>query len=151
MISRRNLFVGAALLVGLSALVACEDKPMASAKHHYTATLNAASEVPPVVSNGTGSADIWYDTSTKTLSWTVTFSGLTGPATMAHFHGPAAPGVNAGVVVPIGAAGMTSPATGNKVLTDAQAADMAAGKWYVNVHTAKNPGGEIRGQVVPAK
>jgi len=58
--------------------------------------------------------------------------------------------VAAGVEVPI-TGDLTSPITGSASVTDAQAADLRAGKWYVNVHTAANPGGEIRGQVVPAK
>jgi hypothetical protein len=68
---------------------------------------------------------------------------------MAHFHGPAEPGKNAGVAVPI--PGTASPMNGSATLTDAQAADLMAGKWYVNVHTAENKGGEIRGQVLKAK
>jgi hypothetical protein len=152
MITRRTLVVGLALVAGMTALAGC-DQQMSSAnsKRHYTATLNGASEVPPVTTPGTGTADIWYDPATKMLSWTVTYSGLTGPATAAHFHGPAAPGANAGVVVPIGSAGMASPATGSVALDDAKAAQLAGGQMYVNVHTAKSPGGEIRGQVVPAK
>jgi CHRD domain len=71
---------------------------------------------------------------------------LTGPATAAHFHGPAAVGANAGVVVPFNP--VTSPITGKATLTDAQIADLETGKWYANVHTAANPGGEIRGQMV---
>ncbi len=113
----------------------------------YTANLTAAQEVPPNTSKGTGTADVTYDTGTKKLTWKVTFSNLSGPATAAHFHGPAEPGKNAGVVVPIAGAGKTSPLEGSATLTDAQAADLAAGKWYVNVHTAANKGGEIRGQV----
>ena len=148
MISRRNMVVGLALLAGMTALAACQQP---SNKVNYKATLNAASEVPPVASTGTGTADVWYDPGTKTLSWTVTYSGLTGPATMAHFHGPAAPGANAGVVVPIGTAGMGNPVTGSIVLDDAKAGQLAAGQWYVNIHTDKNKGGEIRGQVMPAK
>jgi hypothetical protein len=79
------------------------------------------------------------------LTWKVTYSGLTGPATMAHFHGPAEAGKNAPVVIPFKDA--ASGANGSATLTDAQAADLMAGKLYINVHTAKNPGGEIRGQV----
>jgi hypothetical protein len=67
---------------------------------------------------------------------------------MAHFHGPAAPGANAGVALPIGAAGMASPAAGSATLNDAQVADLLAGRWYINIHTATHPGGEIRGQVM---
>jgi CHRD domain len=110
------------------------------------ATLDGKSEVPPTTSAGTGSADIDYDAATKKLSWKLTYSGLTGPATAAHFHGPAGPADKAGVAVAIPNAG-TSPVEGSAVLTDAQAADLTAGKYYVNIHTAANPGGEIRGQV----
>jgi len=110
------------------------------------ATLDAKSEVPANASAGTGTADIDYDAATKKLSWKLSYSGLTGPATAAHFHGPAEPGKNAGVAVAIPNA-TTSPTEGSATLTDAQAADLLAGKYYVNVHTAANPGGEIRGQV----
>ena len=112
----------------------------------YKVALDAKSEVPPNASTATGTADIDYDPASKKLSWKVTYSGLTGPATAAHFHGPAEAGKNAGVVVPIPNIA-TSPAEGSATLTDAQAADFVAGKYYVNVHTAANPGGEIRGQV----
>lgn len=110
------------------------------------ASLNAASEVPANTSTATGTADIDFDPTTKKLTWKLMYSGLTGPATMAHFHGPAEPGKNAGVAVPITPA--TSPSEGSATLTDAQAADLVAGKYYVNVHTEANKGGEIRGQVV---
>ena len=111
------------------------------------ATLDGKSEVPPNASAGTGTADVDYDAATKKLSWKLTYSGLSGPATAAHFHGPAEAGKNGGVAVAIPNA-TSSPAEGSATLTDAQAADLAAGKYYVNVHTAANPGGEIRGQVM---
>ena len=110
------------------------------------ATLDGKSEVPPNASAGTGTADIDYDAASKKLSWKLTYSGLSGPATAAHFHGPAEAGKNGGVAVAIPNA-TSSPAEGSATLTDAQAADLMAGKYYVNVHTAANPGGEIRGQV----
>src|ERR1700689_3766795 len=110
------------------------------------ATLDGKSEVPATTSAGTGTADIDYDAATKKLSWKLTYSGLTGPATAAHFHGPAGPTEKAGVAVAIPNA-TTSPVEGSATLTDAQAADLTAGKYYVNIHTAANPGGEIRGQV----
>jgi CHRD domain len=112
----------------------------------FKVTLDAKNEVPPNASAATGTADIDYDPATKKLSWKLTYSGLSGPATAAHFHGPAEAGKNAGVAVAIPNAG-TSPAEGSATLTDAQAADLEAGRYYVNVHTAANPGGEIRGQV----
>lgn len=113
----------------------------------FKATLSGKSEVPPNTSAGTGTADIDYDAATKKLSWKLTYSGLSGPATAAHFHGPAEAGKNAGVAVAIPGA-TSSPAEGSAVLTDAQAADLTSGKYYVNVHTQANPGGEIRGQVM---
>lgn len=113
----------------------------------YKVSLDSKSEVPPNASKGTGTADIDYDPASKKLSWKVTYSGLTGPATAAHFHGPAEAGKNGGVAVAIPNIA-TSPAEGSATLTDAQAADFLAGKYYVNIHTAANPGGEVRGQVV---
>jgi len=110
------------------------------------AMLNGASEVPATTSTGTGTADVDFDPATKKLSWKLTYSGLTGPATAAHFHGPAEAGKNAGVAVAIPNA-TSSPVEGSATLTDAQAADLQAGKYYINVHTAANPSGEIRGQV----
>jgi CHRD domain len=110
------------------------------------ATLNGKSEVPANTSAATGNADVDYDAATKKLTWKLTYSGLSGPATAAHFHGPAETSKNAGVAVAIPNA-TSSPAEGSATLTDAQAADLMAGKYYVNVHTAANPGGEIRGQV----
>jgi CHRD domain len=108
------------------------------------AAMNASSEVPPTQSSGTGTLTATYDTTSKKLSWKGDYSGLTGPATAAHFH-DGEPGKNGGVVVPINPP--ASPFEGSATLTDAQAADLLAGKWYVNVHTAANKGGEIRGQV----
>ena len=115
----------------------------------FHAVLNTASEVPPHSTQGTGTAMATLDTATKMLTYTVTYKDLTGPVTAAHFHGPAMAGVNAGVVLPI-ATSMT-PIKDSTTLTDAQIADLEAGKWYVNIHTAANPGGEIRGQMEKGK
>ncbi len=111
----------------------------------FKAALNAATEVPPKTSAGTGEGTFTLDTATKKLTYKVTYSGLTGPATMGHIHGPALPGANAGVVIPF--ASPASPISGTATLTDAQMADLMAGKYYANIHTAANPGGEIRGQL----
>lgn len=112
----------------------------------FEATMDASQEVPPNDSKGRGTAELTYDATSKELTWTITFEGLTGPALAAHFHGPAEPGNNAGVAVPIGQ-NLTSPVTGKATLTDEQAADLTAGRWYINIHTAANKAGEIRGQV----
>jgi CHRD domain len=115
------------------------------------ADLLASTEVPPKDSKGHGELKGTYDTSSKTLKWKVTYSDLTGPASAAHFHGPAPVGQNAGVVIPIPKDGLASPIEGKATLTDQQETDLMAGNWYFNVHTEKNPGGEIRGQVEAAK
>ena len=108
------------------------------------AAMNAGTEVPPNSSSGTGTLTATYDTASKKLSWKGSYSGLTGPASAAHFH-TGEPGKNGGVALPI--TPNASPFEGSATLTDAQAADLLAGKWYVNVHTEANKGGEIRGQV----
>jgi hypothetical protein len=114
---------------------------------NFKADLSGASEVPPVTSAGKGTATASLDTATKTLNWTVTYSGLT--PTAGHIHGPAAPGANAGVLVPL-TGDLVSPIKGSATLTDAQISDLEAGRMYVNLHTADNKGGEIRGQLVRA-
>jgi len=114
------------------------------------ADLEPSSEVPPRVSHGHGMLNATFDTSTKSLQWTITYEGLTGPASAAHFHGPAPVGQNAKVQVPIGKDALASPIKGSAALTDQQVTDLMAGQWYFNVHTAQNPMGEIRGQVLPA-
>jgi hypothetical protein len=129
--------------LALVATLACAG-PVCAEK--FKASLDGKSEVPATTSSGSGTADIDYDPAAKKLSWKLTYSGLTGAATAAHFHGPAETGKNAGVAVPI-TNPASSPVEGSATLTDAQAADLEAGKYYVNVHTAANPGGEIRGQV----
>jgi len=108
------------------------------------AAMNAGTEVPANSSTGTGTLTATYDTASKKLSWKGSYSGLTGPATAAHFH-TGEPGKNGGVALAI--TPNASPFEGSATLTDAQAADLLAGKWYVNVHTEANKGGEIRGQV----
>ena len=113
----------------------------------YTADLKGASEKPPTDSKGTGVVNASYDTTSKKLTWTITYSGLSGPATAAHFHGPAAPDANAPPVVPI-SGNLKSPIEGNATLTAPQASDLQAGRWYFNLHTAAHKDGEIRGQLM---
>ncbi len=114
---------------------------------HFEASLSGKAEVPAIASPATGEFLGTLDTVSKTLTYTLTFQGLTGPAAAAHFHGPAAAGANGGVAVAIGK-DLNSPVTAKATLTDAQMAELEAGKWYVNVHTEANKGGEIRGQVM---
>lgn len=97
-------------------------------------------------SPATGAATMFFDDVTNEFSWDVSWSGFINTVTAAHFHGPAGPGVNAGVEVTIDIS--SNPAIGNEVLDAGQAADLLAGLWYINIHTDQNPGGEIRGQVL---
>ncbi|HVB18067.1 MAG TPA: CHRD domain-containing protein [Stellaceae bacterium] len=138
-----------AFVLGLLAATAAW--PMANAAvTTYKASLSSAAEVPPVKGAGKGSAAVNVDMATKEVSWRVVYSGLSGPAAAAHIHCGAAAGANAGVAVPLGAAAsLASPIQGSGTMTDAQIADLTAGKCYVNIHTAKNKSGEIRGQLAP--
>ena len=106
-------------------------------------TLQGSEEVPPTDSTAKGMATVTVDTQSKQATWQVTYDGLTGDAVAAHFHGPAETGKNAGPVIDISG----SIKEGSATLTDQQLADLQAGLWYVNIHTAKFPDGEIRGQV----
>lgn len=131
----------------LAAAVFCAFALPAMAQTKFQGQLSGSQEVPPKQSNGTGTATATLNG--NTLEYTVEYSGLSGPATMGHFHGPAEPGANAGVVVPF--ANPASPIHGTATLNDQQKADLMAGKWYANIHTQQNPGGEIRGQMQRAQ
>lgn len=112
------------------------------------AALNGAAEVPPNPTTATGTVTATYDTATKKLVWKGSYTGLSGTPTAAHFH-TGEPGKNGGVAVPIFAgATAKTPFEGEATLTDAQAADLLAGKLYANIHTEANKAGEIRGQLV---
>lgn len=139
----RNLLATAAAVsvLGLS--------PAWAETYTLIASLNGASEVPSNSTTGTGSLTATYDTTTKKLAWTVTYSGLTGAAVAAHFHGPAGPGKDAPVEVPVMVG--PSPLQGSATLTPAQEKDLLDGNVYFNIHTQANPKGEIRGQVSKAE
>jgi hypothetical protein len=124
-----------------------------AAPESFKVQLTGAQMVPPVETAATGTADITYDPATRVVTWAITYSGLSGPATMAHFHGPAPEGKNGPVVIWLSKQGSpaASPISGQATLTPEQAQQFAAGDWYVNVHTQAHPAGEIRGQVKPPK
>ena len=119
--------------------------PSMAAMVNLKADLKASNEIPANASKASGSVTATYDTASKKLTWKGSYKDLSGPATAAHLHTGEA-GKNGGVAVPIAPA--TSPLDGSATLTDAQAADLLAGKLYVNIHTAANKGGEIRGQLM---
>jgi len=148
----RRSILGFGLGGAVGGLLLGRTRPGYAAPMQFKATLNGASEVPPNTTAGTGSLTASFDPATKMLTWNGTYSGLTGAATAAHFHGPAEPGKNAGVEVWISTKGspFPSPFSGSATLTDGQVSDLQAGLLYANIHTAANPGGEIRGQVMKA-
>jgi hypothetical protein len=127
---RLSIFVGIAA-AGLMAASAASAQMV-----HYTAKLAGAPGVK-------GSGDVMAMLEGKKLTYTVNYKDLTGPAVAAHFHDASAPGGNGPPIVPT----TVAPATikGSADLSDAQIADLNAGKVYFNIHTAANPGGEIRG------
>ena len=112
----------------------------------FKSDLSGKNESPPNDSPATGTAAASYDTATRTLTWHVEFSGLSGPAIGAHIHGPAASGANAGIMQPF--PNPVSPIDGSAALTEAQEKSLVDGTLYVNIHTEAHPGGELRGQLV---
>ena len=141
----KSTFLRSALTAFACACALAIATPSMAAMVNFKADLSATTEVPPNDSKATGEVTATYDTASKMLTWKGSYSGLTGPATAAHFHGPAAEGKNAGVMVPISPNGPSFE--GSATLTDAQAKALIDGDIYVNVHTAANKGGEIRGQL----
>jgi hypothetical protein len=135
---KQSYFIKVAVLASAVLMTACAEMPKSS---------TVSAENPPNASTGTGNIAASLDKETSKLKWTVSYAGLSGPVVAAHFHGPAQSGQNAGVVLGFQGS-LTSPIEGEATLTAAQAADVLAGKWYVNLHTKVNPGGEVRAQVV---
>lgn len=135
-------------VVMVASLVAFSTLVLAQAPNTATllARLSGASSVPPNDSNATGSMQATLDKQTRVLNWTLSTNGLSGTAVGASFHGPAMPGENAAVAVPLSIGKAVD--AGIVTLTSSQVDDVMAGRWYVNVMTAANPQGEIRGQVM---
>jgi hypothetical protein len=115
--------------------------------------LNGAQEVPPVETAATGTADLTYDPATRVLTWTITYSGMPGGATMGHIHGPAPEGGKGPVLIWLSKQGSPaeSPFSGQATLTPEQAQQLEAGEWYINLHAQAHPAGEIRGQIKSPK
>lgn len=141
----RNIFYSFIALVLLS-LVGCNLGSMNKNQTSFAAKLTAASEVPATTSKGKGTLKGQVDNKTSILTWTINYSDLSGPVTGAHFHGPAVKGKNADVAVPI-TGNLANPISGTATLTATQMQELLDGQWYVNLHTAANPDGEIRGQI----
>lgn len=113
----------------------------------FSVDLTAGAEVPPNESPATGTADVTVDIEAMTVSWMVTVQDLTGDATAAHIHGPATVDENAGPIIDMSDAIME----GSADITEDQMGELKDGKYYVNVHTAEYPDGEIRGQLLASE
>lgn len=115
----------------------------------WVAGLSGDAERPnPVNTTASGYGDFWLVG--NELTYDVDYTGLTSNATAAHLHGPADDETAAGVLQPLapeGALGTSGAFSGTLTLTLEQLAAVADGLTYVNIHTATNPGGEVRGQV----
>jgi hypothetical protein len=134
----------------ISAIIGLTSICATAATVELSGDLSGSHEVPPNASGAKGMAKATLDTATNELSWTVTYSGLSGAPTAGHIHGPAAAGTNGGVAVGFKGA-LDSPISGKAVLTAEQAQQAMDGKYYVNLHTKEVPGGEARAQLTPAK
>ena len=122
--------------------------------------------VPPTNVEPSGVGFVTLETDTNFLTWEIVYAGLSGPivAPGAHIHGPAPIGSNAGILVDLagnpgagldpdgGTVPLPQPAsgtlTGTVTVTDAMETAILDGLTYVNIHTERNPSGEIRGQIV---
>lgn len=121
-------------------------------KMNFAATLNVgqAKPVPKGTQNGaSGKFTATYNSTTGMLAWKLTFAHLTGAATAAHIHAGKRGVANPVPMIPL-CGPCTSGQTGSVAVNATQLAQMKAGATYVNVHTARNAAGEIRGQIVMA-
>jgi len=145
-----------AAIVASATVLACndDDNVLLPTTATFVTTMNGAGENPPKNVPGVGTATIVK--SAGTYSFTITFSGMTGPLVGAHIHGPAGVGVNANIIVPFSVAGAGTSGTLTGTFSSTNTATisndsldvlMRTGNAYVNLHTAANPGGEIRGQL----
>ena len=140
----RSTLVSVALVFAVTGCsVLAPDQHMAA----FSTQLTGLNQAPPVVTAATGKLYAVLDKNTLLFRWKLAFSGLSGPATAGHFHGPGAIGANAKSAIAINSP-IKSPSEGRATLTAAQTEDLLAGKWYVNIRTKAHPGGEIRGQLI---
>ena len=141
----RNVIYSCIALV-LFSLVGCNQGKPTKDQTSLAAKLTATSEVSANTSKGQGTLKGEVNSKTSVLTWTINYSGLSGPVTGAHFHGPALEGKNIGIAVPI-TGSLATPINGTATLSTTQLKELMEGKWYINLHTAANPNGEIRGQI----
>ena len=143
----------AAMALALACIITSCDKDDDDIDNDEVYTLGGAAsgnqEVPAVATTATGTLTGSYNARTNMLVYNITWTGLSGNVSAAHFHGPALAGVSANPIHDIsivtnGAAGSTN---GSITLHDSTETHLLNGKLYYNLHTVLRPGGEIRGQV----
>jgi hypothetical protein len=133
-----------ASLLGLLVLTG----PLAGQSWIYRVELTGAQEVPANASPGIGTATVRIDIASRVFTVFGSYSNMMSPVTLAHIHGPAHRGANAGVAVALSTTGRTSGTfSGSGVLTTAELHAIVDGSAYLNVHTEMFVGGEIRGQI----
>jgi CHRD domain len=139
-------------LLASTLLLALAAGPVQAQTFTFTAVLTSGQEPPPNTntSKAFGVAFVTFNTDTGELCFSISYDEftLTSAETVAHFHAPAPPGVNAAVIIPLPPG---SPKNGcvTPELTEDLKRELFRGLWYVNIHTEKNMGGEIRGQLIP--
>ena len=119
---------------------------------NLSSSIDEAQVVGGTGSAGIGSATLTFDTMANLLSWSGSFSGLGSAYLSSHFHGPAAPGLNANIrvviTVVLDPGNLSGTFNGSATLSAGQATDLLNDLWYINIHSAVLTGGEIRGQVL---
>jgi hypothetical protein len=135
-----------AMIGRFSAAVVCAflAVPASAQTTIFNLVLEGAQQVPAAVTAASGRGTATYEASTRQLTLNLSYSGLSSAETMAHIHGPAVRGVNAGVLIFLSAG---SPKNDVVILSPAQESDLFAGRLYVNIHTLNFPDGELRAQI----
>jgi CHRD domain-containing protein len=123
--------------------------PGSSTNYALSGTASGSQETPSNTTTGTGTLTGSFNSSTNALQYNIVWTGLTGPATAMHFHGPASMGTAADVLVDLNIStnGVSGNGSGTISVNDAFKTALLAGQVYYNIHTALYPNGEIRGQV----
>lgn len=117
----------------------------------FYADLSADEESAVTESPGVGRVDFTLDRATLKLSWLVSFKDLTSTATGVHIHGPQTPGGEAGILIDLAPKGVKAGVTGEIVLNDGWLSYLVQDRMYVNLHTTRYPGGELRGSIRKAR
>lgn len=149
-LTKPNLLLLAGVVAATGALAQSDEPLVNEESATHFAELAGGNVVPALEVEGTGTVFLVYDAQTNRIEWTVDYADLTGDLTGAHIHGPATAEENAGVVIDLrGGEETEGRLEGTAEITVEQANDLIEGLWYVNLHTEANPGGEIRGQLLP--